>query len=211
MADYVWPAAPVNSVYLLTFHMSWCGQKLMNTYHYTMIANPIGLTVEAAYDFIDVSTGGAADKLRETHTALRDSACNLTQCTVQMVWPTRYVAKAYIKNVAGAIPAANDVPNLHATISRRAVGGTRKDSGHVHIPVPIDVTVLTDGVFTAAYKVKLNAHAVAMDADLGGPPNAHFQPCLFNRNNVPTTRVIGVTAVKDEVRCSRRRTVGLGI
>lgn len=210
MADYVWPPAPVGAVFLVTYHMSWCGQKLMNTFHYTMISNAGNIIVEQAYNNLETrlsAVGGVTDK----HAALRDSNCNLTQITIQMVHPQRYVSKAFVKNIPGTIVGANDTPNLHATISRRAVGGTRRDMGHVHIPIPIDVSVFLDGSLTAAYKVKLTELAVAMDTTLGPVGLDQYDPCLFNKDNVPPVRIIGTTAPKDEVRCSRRRTVGLGI
>lgn len=207
---YTFPISPVGSIYLATLHMTWCGQKLMNTYTYRLEENPNNNTVGVLCDGLDAKFA-AANKLYPTHKTLRDLNCALDKVTIQQIATLRYVAKTYVKAEAGTVAGTTDTANLSAAISRRSVRADRRGVGTIKIPLPIATTTIVDGVLTEAYETLLTAHAAVMLEEIETDTAAVFRPVLFHRDLNPNFSYVEEVFHQEYARTMSRRTVGRGI
>jgi len=210
---YTYPVAPVGAIFLTTFRMTFCGQRLINTYYHRVDANAGGLTINSLSDQMN-TVFSQAGGLIPSHNALREVGCMLDRIDIQMIKPARYVQIPYVKTMPGTHTSTTgllDTPNLAAVITRRGVNATRKGVGSVHIPIPLDVSVINEGELTGGYKALLTVHAAQMQADIAVPGNATLKPVIYNPTSQPDFSYIGAAFYQEYVRTMRRRTKGVGI
>jgi len=207
---YTYPVAAVGSIHLVTFHMSWVSSQLMNTYHYRLETNPSGTSIKDLADQMN-TVFSSVGHLILTHQALRDGSCFLDTIRIQQIAPTRFIPQVYVKGPGGDTAVALDASNIACVITRRGVNATRADVGSVHIPIPLDATVFSDGDWTAGWKTKMTTHAAVMQSGITLSGGATMLPVIYHRTATPNFSYIGNAFYQANVRVMRQRTKGRGI
>lgn len=210
---YTFPVLTVGSIVQATFRMTWCGQRLINTFHWRCEANPTGQLIDSALNDLDTLLSSAGN-LYLSHKAARDGSCVLDDVMLQVISPIRYVPTIKVKAQNGDIANptnTSDTPNLAAVITRRGVTAARRDVGCIHYPIPQSNTVYVDGELTVAYKVLLTALAGAMQAQQNLASGTQFAPVIYHTDGGSIYSYIGACFWQPYVRVMPRRTVGRGI
>lgn len=211
---YTYPIPALNSVILTTFRMLYSQQRLLNTYHWRLVANPGALTIQGISNAINAWFATLVTGLYETHDNMRDQSNVLTDMQCQFIFPTRYVPIGFVLNRNGNVPVGElgvEVTNLAAVITRRDVTGSRSGVGSLHIPLGVSNTQIGDGVVTPAMATKMVAHGNAILNTTAIGSGVILEPVLYHKGAATPTTQIGSFIAQDTLRVMRRRTVRLGI
>lgn len=192
------------------------GQRVMLTHNYVLDSFNPGTTEDQARDSLILGVSNAVtggDVLESTYLALLPEDYVLDYWRCQLIDPVR---RAYInltRNVQGTHGAVAHTVNCGIGITLRSNDTGRKEHCTKHVgPVPEDVTVMVQGLFTTAYKTVANTFLGSLlshviDAALG----LDFTPIIYNKGEAPLNYAVATMGfVGDTVRVQRRRTVGLG-
>lgn len=211
---YQYPVPAIGSIILTTFRMTYCNQRLMNTFHWRLTANSGGLTVEGVANQLNAYFGTATTGLYDLHCALRDVQCVLDDAQIQFIHPQRFVALGYVLNKPGTAPVGEigmEVPNVACVLTRRAVVGTRRGVSSLHIPIGLSAAQVDEGTIDPAAQTKIAAigNSILNTGAVGN--GVSVEPVIYHRGAEPVYDVIGSFIVQDTLRVMRRRTVRVGI
>lgn len=209
---YQYPLAPVGSVFQMTIRMTWLLQELRNTYHFRLEANQNNRSVNVVANAINALAQTPVVGLYATHKALRDNLCNAYGVDIQMISPTRYATVPHVGPGAGdVISVGQDLTFVTATITRRAVIGTRRGVSNLFIPLANSDDLIDDGVLSVAGLAKLTDHTTAILGMITLGDGMTIRPIIYHRDLPAQVDYVEQCTANSIVRCMRRRVVGRGI
>lgn len=210
----------VGDLLLLTFRGTLYGQRVMNTFWYSL--RTLNLTntptLETLSNQINVQMGLGSAWLAAYRDCLSENY-QINQLWVQRVFPTRIMKEVYDVDDAGTHTDTGLTANMQASIMRRTEVASPGNIGGVRIALPNDVTACSNGFVTGAYKAKLQAFANKMDDIITCAVGTDIEPVLPTRlppvppakqGVIDGSRDIARITVMDTVRTLSRRTVGRG-
>lgn len=210
---YTFPVATAGMIFQVLLRMDMNNQRLLNSYHFRLVQNTSGLTVEGVADQMNIWFNTVGTGLYDTHGALRDTACTLLDAQIQVISPERYVGKGYVLNKPGQVTgtAGVETPNVAAVLTRRAVTATRRGVSSLHIPLGIAPETIVQGELSAAAKTDVGDHGNAILNATNIGIGVVLEPIVYHRGQIPLYDALGSFIVQSEVRVMRRRTVRVGI
>ena len=192
------------------------GQRVMTSYGFRVMSVSGAIDSREAQDKLnDAVATNTGTNLLSTYQDITTDDLEINQIWSQIVRPIRM--RKSVKNVAlqGFISALNGTPNIAAVITRKSDLASRSSISNLHIPAaPTDLTNMSEGVFTPAYRTKLDAHAFESYDTI----NVSWFGNSFNVKGViinkasadPNWQEITAHSINHNMRVMRRRTVGLG-
>lgn len=185
-------------------------QTCMNVFHYrvkSISANNDGVTNMDAFNTAFIAGGGVYDSL------IQCMSVSVTQLRVRLQWiaPTRYRAKEYTPGEDGGqdgvlceLPFASASVELAGEIADRHGVGRKSVFG-------LPTSAYNDGRPTPTYFTSLGTFATACAQPITTSTNAVLEPIIFNRDNIPDSRLIIQAGPKNEIRTQRTRVIGRGM
>lgn len=207
-------AAPVGSIWQVSFVTIVNEQKCLNVFHYRTVVEPI--VADIATESIQLATAlEAADKLGPDFAACL--ALNATrretvaQC-IRDTFGTRYARQVLELNEAGTQAFECTAQNLTAVIIKRTIYSGRWAVGGTHVPA-VPSNGYQDGLLnTAPYKGALGVLAAEIAENITTAAGGEYEPGLYHPDGQHNwfTPIVE-TELVDELRVLRRRNVGQGI
>lgn len=202
----------LNDVLLVSLRGRCFGQDIILSHTYFVTTPPAGAptTMDSLLATVNEVLNVAPASLANTYRACLPTSYQLLETRAQRISPVRsaYRSQATV-NAFGTHVDPATVANDSAAITMRTDFPGRDQVGTKHIgPIPDAVSVA--GLLIAGYKATLQSLATALLTPIVLPAGGGtLTPCVFNQ---PTNTVTAVTAsaIGEQSRVQRRRTVGLG-
>lgn len=198
-----------------TFRGTLFGQRVMTSYGWVCTsstsANPTLSDQAALTDAIGTNTGTT---LLSTYLDCLSPSVMVDEVWAQKVWPTRQIRTIRVVAQNGNAGLNDGVSNVAAVISRGTEFGGRSQISNLHLPGPPTDLELTAGLWSAAYRAVLGAHAAeSYDQITVAVPGGTFvlNGTIIHRNLLPGAHTrISRHMVNPAARVMDRRTVGHG-
>lgn len=207
---YAYPSANVGDRFLITNVGTLCGQRIMNTWWYTlsvMIGSP---NIGSVMDQLETAFIAGAGVDAKFAGCCPDNYA-LDETWIQPVDPIRYVKKVYARGINGSWGENSNTANVAGVVTRRSVKATRKGVSSLHVPIAAEPSAMANGLVSNALKTKLSSLALQMEADITTLAGHVFTPIVRSGPLPLEAEPIGSCFAQAQVRIMRRRTVGLGI
>ncbi len=202
----------LNDVLLVSLRGRCFGQDILLTHTYFVSTAP-GMapsTMDSLQAIVNEVLNVAPAALANAYLACLPASYQLLETRAQRVSPVRSAYRAqFTVDSFGTHASPATVANDSAAITMRTDFPGRDQVGTKHVgPIPDAVSVA--GLLIAPYKAVLQSLANALIAVITIPAGGGvITPCLFNRPTNVVTQVTA-TAIGEQSRVQRRRTVGLG-
>lgn len=203
----------VNDLIFVTYKMRLWGQRIMNTFYYSVSA--VGAvpgdrwTAYASLRTQMQLPAGLEVDLRACMTA----DVSLETLRLQFISPQRMAFREFVVGNNGTHPGVSGTPNVAASIERRTELASRHGVGRIQIAGMPDNAYST-GFLTVPYIAVLDTLATEIPRDITDAAGNTYRPVLAYHDPLSAppwvaSPVIGCET-KNTVRVMRRRTVGLG-
>jgi len=188
------------------------GQACWNTFHYRLDTLTAPITVNTALSNLHAALDGDNQLFDRLCAASPDNFV-IEEVDYQVISPARYMKQTLVATHAvGEVGSDAITSNLMASITRRGEEATRNNVGGIRVAAPTTALEAASGEWAVGYKALLsNLADELLQAAVAAGGAQIWGPGLFGPWQNPVFRPIVATAVSEEVRVMRRRTVGRGI